>query len=833
VNKYVLSFLFLLASVSVFGQKKSKVDLVNSTQTEANMTGGKRIIKVRNGTFKQDLSILTSDSALFYPDLNMVDAFGHVVINQGDTLHIFSDKLNYNGNTKVAILTDNVKMVDKDATLTTNYFTYNTATRIGIYTGGGKLVNKENTLVSKNGYYFALTRDAYFRYNVVCNTTDAVIKTDTLRYNSGTRISYFYGPTNIIGAKDKDVLYTENGRYETIPERAYFGKKNLYTQGTKSLKGDSLFYDRLKGYGRAVKNVVFNDNEQKTTINGDLGEYYKAEERAVITEKPYMIFITEDSTKTDTAKKLIIPAKKNDPTAATKAQIKAAVDANLTNKKLTLQGVTDSVMKKLPPAAAQIPANKKLTLQGETDSVMKKLPANIKPNQLPNKMTLQGVTDSVMKRAPGLTSKAKAAAAKPGTVPKNIMEYNPGVKDIKEDTTKRRNVKRDTLYLSADTLETQVITFKKLKEIQLARFLYNNRDTSIKIVPPSIVYKTSPKFLSVDAPKWPVDTSYLHPYYFGKPKPPVVKTPPKKVITAPPPPVKKTAVDSIKVKQKADSLALKMPRALSDTSRIRVIYGYHNAKIFKSDLQAKADSMFYSNSDSTIRCYVNPLIWTQGSQLSGDTINLQMKNRKLDNIDLYPAGFIVNIEKTDSLHFNQVGGKKIHGTFKNSKLNTMLITGNAESIYFNRDTVKHVVTEMGRSVSSSINIIFKNGEVSLGGLYGDVETRVIPIGKVKDDEKILKGFIWKPKERPASKEAILSAKKKAPPAKASTKPASGKKPTGAAIPKSSDKKPGTDTVSKPPVKMLKDSIAKDTTAVIKPMARDITIKRDTTVKKKN
>lgn len=62
--------------------------------------------------------------------------------------------------------------------------------------------------------------------------------------------------------KNKDTLYTENGLYNTVTEQAYFGK-NLYKQGTKSLKGDSLFYDRLKGYGRAVKNVLFDDKEQK------------------------------------------------------------------------------------------------------------------------------------------------------------------------------------------------------------------------------------------------------------------------------------------------------------------------------------------------------------------------------------------------------------------------------------------------------------------------------------------------------------------------------------------------------------------------------------------
>jgi len=125
VNKYVLSFFFLLATLSVLGQSKSRVNLVSSTtlKTAPNPNGTGRIIKVHNGVFKQDYSTLTSDSAYFYPDQNMVDAFGHVIINQGDTVHIYSDKLNYNGNTKIAVLTDHVMMVDKDATLTTNNFT--------------------------------------------------------------------------------------------------------------------------------------------------------------------------------------------------------------------------------------------------------------------------------------------------------------------------------------------------------------------------------------------------------------------------------------------------------------------------------------------------------------------------------------------------------------------------------------------------------------------------------------------------------------------------------------------------------------------------------------
>ena len=193
MRKYLLSIFLLLVAAFAMGQKKSVVNLVKSTSSTGIKLNGKDIIKVYQGTFKQDYSTLTSDSAYFYPQDNAFDAFGHVIINQGDTLNIYSDKLNYNGNTKTAILTDNVRMVDKDAVLTTNHLTYNTATRIGVYTDGGKLVNKDNVLLSKNGYYFAFTRDSYFRYDVTLTTPDVLIKTDTMRYNTGTKISYFYG----------------------------------------------------------------------------------------------------------------------------------------------------------------------------------------------------------------------------------------------------------------------------------------------------------------------------------------------------------------------------------------------------------------------------------------------------------------------------------------------------------------------------------------------------------------------------------------------------------------------------------------------------------------
>ncbi len=748
MNKYRLIIFLLLLASSVMGQKKTRIDLKSFSSIELMPSvNGKRVTKVRNGVFKHDNSILKSDSALFYREQNAFDAFGNVSINQGDTLNIYSDKLNYNGNTKNAILTNNVKLIDRDATLTTNYLTYNTGTRIGTYTGGGKLVDKDNVLVSKNGYYFASSRDAYFRYNVVCTTPDAIIKTDTMRYNARDKITYFYGPTHIYGKKDNDTLYTENGLYNTNTEQALFGKKNLYTQGTKSLKGDSLFYDRLKGYGRATRNVTFNDNEQKISIYGELGEFYKADDRAIITNRPYMIFVTEEKDTTKTA----------------------------INNKLAMIVNTDSLSKK--------------TVDSATVKLMGLTPA--KTTTPPAKAVV--VTKNSKSKTP---AKAPTVA-----LPKPFIAKAP------------ENVKRDTLFMSADTIETQVLTFKNLKILKQERWEATHIDTSIKRRSPPITYKTLPKTLSLSAPKIPRDTNIFQRNIFGKPKPVAVV---RKAVVAVKATPKLTKADSLKIKRKADSLELIANGGLRDTSRIRIVAAYHHAKIFKSDLQSVADSMFYSNSDSTIRSFGKPMMWTQGSQLSGDTINMQMKNKKLDNIDLFPAGFIVNIEKADSVHFNQLSGKKIHGVFKENKLSYMLVTGNAESRYFKRDSATNVVTDMGQSISGMLEATFKNGELKNVSFLQNAENRLTPVDKVKEEDKTLQNFIWKPKDRPVSKESILPPKSaKKVPAKPAAKPAAAKPP-----------------IKKPPVKKPALVSLNKNATVAKPSPVPVT-RPDTLINKKN
>src|SRR5690606_23348709 len=247
--------------------------------------------------FAHEGSTLAADSSDFNEGDNFFDAYGNVVITQPNGTVVYADKLHYTEETRQALLTGNVRMVDQSATLTTNYLTYNMKSKLGTYHGGGRIINGTDTLDSKNGYYFENSQDAYFRHEVVVRTPEVLIKTDTMRYNSGTKMTYFYGPTNIFGKNG--TLYTENGDYNTGTDRARFGKNNLYTEGSKFLRGDSLYYDGVSGNGRAVKNVFFIDTVQQIVMRGQLGTYNKATQTTIVTENAYIVLAASEKKSQD------------------------------------------------------------------------------------------------------------------------------------------------------------------------------------------------------------------------------------------------------------------------------------------------------------------------------------------------------------------------------------------------------------------------------------------------------------------------------------------------------------------------------------------------------
>jgi lipopolysaccharide export system protein LptA len=627
--------------------------------------------------------------------------------------------------------------------LTTNVLDYNMATKVGTYVDGGKIVSKDVTLTSKNGYYFSNSRDSYFRYNVVVVTPDVTIKSDTLRYNTFTNWTYFYGPTNIKGKDDN--LYTENGAYNTKSEYAYFGKKNLYTQGSKSMKGDSLYYDGIAGYGKAVRNIVFIDTTDKTVLHGQLGYYYKQDQRTLVTKNPYIGMGTKDSTKV--------------------RDVMRPDTLWLGADTLETQMVLRQTLTLIPRTVIK----KDNEVGSETDSTAVGTEKKVKVNQLPK------VASSAKVEKPAdnhLSRKQKKELARKEKEGKLNTDSIPIVTDslakipiAKADSLlKKTVVGTDSLVKGAPPGAKGITDGKVASAVKVASA--GKVAPGTKVAPGAKVTTEAKASLGAKAsPGAKVETS-------AKATAGAKVTASNKVSSDSEAlkrsPALKGAVDSANIKSpktdsstlaaaKKSAIKLKTAKPINplDTVTARVIKAYHHVRVYKSNLQAKSDSLFYTSADSTLRWYSNPMMWGQGSQQTGDTIYLQMKNSKLSAVEVIQTAFSVNVEK-DSTRFNQVKGKKMTGFFKDGKVNTMYVDGNAESIYFTKDE-KGAYKEMNQTVSSRLKITFQNGAIADMLTIRDAESAITPIAQLKENV-MLTGFIWKPELRPTSKRDIINPK---------------------------------------------------------------------------
>jgi lipopolysaccharide export system protein LptA len=115
---------------------------------------------------------------------------------------------------------------------------------------------------------------------------------DTLRYHTASEKAFFLGPTTIIA--DENTIYCENGWYDTNQNLSQFNKNAKIFSNSQSISGDSLFYNRERGYGKAIRNVEIWDTVQNLIISGNFAEYFEKKDEAIVSDSAVLIDIYED-----------------------------------------------------------------------------------------------------------------------------------------------------------------------------------------------------------------------------------------------------------------------------------------------------------------------------------------------------------------------------------------------------------------------------------------------------------------------------------------------------------------------------------------------------------
>ncbi len=289
---FTIPLLSFSQSTPQSGGKKIMIENAGSLQFDKKLgQGAQRLIG--DVKFRQDNTLMYCDSAYLYKD-NSLDAFGHIHIQQGDSIHLYGDLLKYNGNTKKALITKNVLVNKGDMQLTTDELNYDVSTSVGYYVTPARILNKENVLTSNTGYFFAKSNNLTFRKNVVLTNPQFVINCDTMLYNTFSKTTYFIGPTTI---KSKDnFIYTEDGWYDTFKDQSRFSKNSYIVTKEQKMVGDSLYYDRKKGIGKAIKNVQIIDTIHNLNIKGEFAIHYELKNLSIVTGNALLTQVYEKDT---------------------------------------------------------------------------------------------------------------------------------------------------------------------------------------------------------------------------------------------------------------------------------------------------------------------------------------------------------------------------------------------------------------------------------------------------------------------------------------------------------------------------------------------------------
>ena len=259
-------------------------------------------VLIGNVQFRKGDMFMFCDSAHFYEASSSLNAFGNVRMEQGDTLFVYADELDYNGADELATFYGDdinpVRLINKDVELETYTFYYDIASNIGYYDNEGKITDAENQLTSGYGQYSPDTKDAEFREHVVLNDIeekDFRMTTETLLYNTGTHIARIVSPTTIV--TDSATVYSSNGIYNTdMGFSELFDRSLIVTEGGSTLTGDTIYYDQKAGFGEAFGNMVLTDSVRQTMLEGNYGCYFEKQDSAFATNRARILEYSKGDT---------------------------------------------------------------------------------------------------------------------------------------------------------------------------------------------------------------------------------------------------------------------------------------------------------------------------------------------------------------------------------------------------------------------------------------------------------------------------------------------------------------------------------------------------------
>lgn len=735
-RRLAYSLILLLVSFGLFAQnteqKDSLVRLLGCDELQQVEEYGQSYRKaLGHARFEHNSTLLICDTALWNVNQNVINAFGNVQIIQNNTV-LSSESLDYLIDQNLAQFRGAlVQLRDKDGnTLRTTDLDYNTKDSVAVFRNGGALRDKDGQIIeSDDGHYYSKLKTFSFTNNVNMYTDSIFVKTDDLDYNTGTNVATFGTGTN--AWRDNNMLSSQAGFYErTLEKFTFFRNVHILTENQEAW-ADTLVYYRVPNNVEMFGHVELLDTTRNVAAVAGYVQYIDSLSFIKLTREPAVIAISEQGEKRDTA---YIGADTLILRSIPKCDVDSSEISNSASrlKEINVDPVTEYRRKayEAAKAAAEEARKKREEEDPNAAGASDRGASAVKPGGKPTGKPAGKATGTAIGKTAGTT------AGKTGDNSGGKTGDNSGGKAISKSGK-----------LSGDAMIGDPVTKGR-------QGLPAPWDDVIEYAPPRFqlpdTLKTSPDTVRVPSDSLAAKTlsavtepvSVTEPAEVTNPQSPDSLTVPTDSLTVP--------GDSLHVP--TDSLSL----APKDSTKISFIYGIRNVKVFRNDMQVACDSLAYTDLDSLIRLYENPIVWNEiKRQYSADSITVIVKNRSIDRASLMSNAFIIVQE--DTLSYDQIRGTEMMAYFDSTgALRRFDSMGGASGVFYIEENGS--LATVNKFESKMLTATLKDGNIQDLNYFDAVKTDAYPVVQMKKDEKILKGFDWQPDKRPKGPEDITPYK---------------------------------------------------------------------------
>lgn len=186
-----------------------------------------------------------------------------------------------------------------------------------------------------------------------------------------------------------------------------------------------------------------------------------------------------------------------------------------------------------------------------------------------------------------------------------------------------------------------------------------------------------------------------------------------------------------------------------DNRQMESLTAYRSVRLYRKDVQAVSDSLYYLAADSVISLYHDPVVWYDTFQCSADTIHLYRDTNGLRLAELRNNTFA--FEQLDPTKFNQAKGRDCDVHFLQGEPHYADVLGSAEMLYYITEESpqrRKLLVGVNYGMGSDMRIYFKDRQPHRVVTMGNPDMQTYPLELLPADKQRLKGFRLLTDQRP-------------------------------------------------------------------------------------